>query len=131
MFYCPGEHCAKRNQCGHYMLKNSRRQLQLLDMSTNGSGQSGIDENGNYFLHHEYSCGDRAPSYRSLWEIKTWQDKGDFENYNNPAHAEGWAVAPGTLIKIWNEHGEEEVIPFDPKTLKLGTKVDWQYARKF
>ena len=131
MFYCPGEFCSKKNRCGHHMLKNSHRQLQLLDMSTSGSGCGGIDENGNYFSHHEYSCGDRASKYYSLWEIKTWQDKCDFENAYNPAHAEGIPVPPGTEILIENEKGEPEVVMFNPKTLKLSTKVlDWRYSFK-
>ena len=61
-------------------------------------------------------------------EIITWQDKGDWENTHDPAHAEGWAVSPGTLIKILDdETGEEKIIPFDPKTLKLSTRVlNWR-----
>lgn len=54
----------------------------------------------------------------------TWQDKADWENSHRPAHAEGWPVAPGTLIKIFDEEAnEEKIIPFDPKTLKLSTMV--------
>ena len=131
MFYCPGEYCSKRNECLHHQLKNSTRNLQLLDMSTQGSGSGGIDKDGNYFSHYEYSCGDRASKYYSLWTCETWEDKGEFENANNPAHAEGWAVAPGSLILIENEKGEPEVISFNPKTLKLTTKVlYWRYSYK-
>ena len=61
-------------------------------------------------------------------DIVTWQDKADWENAHDPAHAEGWAVAPGTLIKILDEETEEEkIIPFDPKILKLSTVVlNWR-----
>ncbi len=128
MFYCPGEFCSKKNECLHHRLKDSKRCIQLLDMSTQGfgCGRFGSDGSGPYAFHHEYYCGDRAPAYNSLWKYETWYDKGEFENANNPAHAEGWAVAPGSLIIIENEKGEPEVIPFNPKTLKLSTKVlDW------
>ena len=59
---------------------------------------------------------------------KTWQDKCDWENANSPAHAEGFAVAPGTPIKILDdETGEPRIVLFDPKTLKLSTKVlNWR-----
>ena len=123
MFYCPGRFCSKKDICLHHHLKNSMRCLQLIDMSIHGSVGESIDRAGTCISQYEPHCGDRASKYYSLWECKTWQDKGDFENYNNPAHAEGWAVAPGTLIKILNEQGEEEIIPFDPKTLRLDTKV--------
>lgn len=123
MFYCPGEFCSKKDICLHHALKDSRCRLQLLDMSTQGYGYDGMDENGNYFSHHEYCCGDRASKYHSLWELKTWLDKADFENANNPAHAEGWAVAPGSIILIENDEGKEELIPFDPKTLLLSTNI--------
>lgn len=131
MFYCPGEYCSKRNGCFHYMPKHQGRNLQLLDMSTQGFGRSGVDEHGNYFSHHEYECGDRAPAYKSFKPIETWQDKGNWENYNSPAHAEGWPCIPGSLILIEDENGEEKVIPFEPETLKLGTKVlDWHYWQR-
>lgn len=131
MFYCPGEHCSKRDECLYHKLKNSTRNLQLLDMSTQGSGHVGTDKDGNYFCHHEYTCGDNAPKYNSLWKCETWEDIGEFENANNPAQAEGWAVAPGTEILIENEKGEPEVILFNPKTLRLSTKVlDWHYSFK-
>jgi len=123
MFYCPGEFCSKKNECLHHQLKNSTRSLQLLDMSTEGYGCGGIDEKGNYFSHHEYCCGDRAPKYSSLWRCETWQDKCDFENAFNPAHAEGIPCPPGSLILIENDKGEVEIVPFHPKTLKLTTKV--------
>ena len=123
MFYCPGEFCSKKDICLHHHLKDSKRTIQLLDMSTQGSGYETIDSAGNRISHHEYHCGDRASKYYSLWERKTWQDKCDFENYYCPAHAEGIPCAPGTPITIINEQGEEEVIPFDPKTLSLDTKV--------
>ena len=60
--------------------------------------------------------------------MKTWQDKCDWENTHNPAHAEGVPVRPGTPILIVDdETGEPKVIPFDPKTLKLTTKVlNWR-----
>ena len=131
MFYCPGEFCSKKNECLHHQLKNSTRSLQLLDMSTEGHGWGGIDENGNRFSHHEYCCGDRASKYSSLWRCETWKDKCDFENAHNPAHAEGIPVSPGTEILIENEKGEPEVVMFNPKTLKLSTKVlDWYYSFK-
>lgn len=130
MFYCPGEFCSKKEICLHHHLRDSTRCLQLLDMSRQGSGWGGIDENGNYFSHHEYSCGDRAPKYSSLWECKTWQDKFDFENAHNPAHAEGSACAPGSIILIENKEGKEELIPFNPRTLLLTTKVlSWHPIR--
>lgn len=129
MFYCPGEFCSKKNECLHHQLKNSTRNLQLLDMSTQGCGCGRIDENGNYSSHHEYECGDRAPTYRALWKCETWQDKCDFENAYNPAHAEGIPVPPGTEILIENEKGESEAVLFNPKTLKLSTRVlDWRYS---
>ena len=58
----------------------------------------------------------------------TWQDKGDWENSHCPAHAEGVPVPPGTPIKILDEEtGEEKIVPFDPKTLKLSTTVlNWR-----
>ena len=61
-------------------------------------------------------------------ESITWQDKGDWENEHCSAHAEGWAVAPGTLIEIIDEEtGKPKIIPFDPKTLKLSTTVlNWR-----
>lgn len=131
MFYCPGEFCSKKNECLHHRLKNSIRSLQLLDMSTEGHGYGGIDENGKHFSHHEYYCGDRASKYSSLWRYETWKDKCDFENAYNPAHAEGIPVPPGTEILIENEKGEPEVVMFNPKTLKLSTKVlDWHYSFK-
>lgn len=131
MFYCPGEFCSKKNECLHHNLKDSKRLIQLLDMSTQGHGFGGIDENGKPFCHHEYECGDRAPTYRAFWKYETWQDKCDFENAFNPAHAEGIPVSPGTEILIENEKGEPEVVMFNPKTLKLSTKVlDWRYSFK-
>lgn len=62
-------------------------------------------------------------------EIITWKDKADWENSVCPAHAEGYGTAKGRLIKIIDdETGEEKIIPFDPETLKLSTKViDWHY----
>ena len=65
-------------------------------------------------------------------EIITWQDKADWENSHCPAHAEGYAVAPGSLIKIIDDETlEEKIIPFNPETLKLSTKViDWYYGDK-
>lgn len=130
MFYCPGEFCSKKDICLHHKLKYSTRLLQLLDLSTSGSGSGGIDENGNYFSHHEYSCGDRAPKYYGLWEYKTWQDKFEFENARCPAHAEGSPCAPGSIILIENEEGKEELIPFNPRTLLLTTKVlNWHPIR--
>lgn len=61
-------------------------------------------------------------------EIITWQDQNDWENEHCPSHAEGWAVAPGTPILILDDESDEpKVIPFDPKTLKLTTKVlNWR-----
>ena len=123
MFYCPGEFCSKKDICLHYHLKDSKHIIQLLDMSTQGSGYEAIDSAGNRISHHEYHCGDRAPKYYSLWELKTWQDKVDFENAYNSAHAEGFACRPGTYITIINKQGQKEVIPFDPKTLTLDTEV--------
>ena len=60
--------------------------------------------------------------------MKTWQDKCDWENAHCPALAEGIPVCPGTPIKILDEEsGEAKIIPFDPKTLKLTTKVlNWR-----
>lgn len=40
-------------------------------------------------------------------EFVTWQDKADCENSHCPGHAEGWAVSPGTLIKILDEETGE------------------------
>ena len=130
MFYCPGEFCSKKDICLHHSLKSSTRLLQLLDLSTSGSGWESMDEKGNYISHHEYSCGDRAPKYYGLWECKTWQDKFDYENAHNPAHAEGSPCAPGSIILIENEDGKEELIPFNPRTLLLSTKVlNWRPIR--
>lgn len=60
--------------------------------------------------------------------IKTWQEKADWENLHCPAHAEGYAIAPGTPIKIIDdETSQEKIIPFDPATLKLSTTVlNWR-----
>ena len=77
MFYCPGEFCSKKDICLHHALKDSRYMLQFLDMSTQGSSFESIDENGNHFSRHEYYCGDQAPKYSSLWELKTWLDRAD------------------------------------------------------
>ena len=65
-------------------------------------------------------------------EFITWKDKADWENSFNPAHAEGYAVAPGSLIKIIDDETlEEKIIPFNPEALKLSTKViDWYYDNK-
>ena len=123
MFYCPGKYCSKKDTCLHHRLEDSEITLQLLDMSTEGCGYGGVDENGNPFSHHEYYCGDHAPSYHSYWIMETWQDKCDFENYHYPAHAEGWPCPPGSLILIKDENGEEKIIPFEPRTMKLNTKV--------
>ena len=131
MFYCPGEFCSKKNECLHHKLKNSKCLIQLLDMSTQGHGFGGFDKNGKYYNHHEFECGDRAPTYRAFWKYETWQDKCDFENTYNPAQAEGLPCPPGTEILIENEKGEPDVIMFNPKTLKLSTKVlDWHYSFK-
>ena len=60
--------------------------------------------------------------------MKTWKDKADWENKHCPALAEGYACPPGSLILIEDENGEQKVIPFDPETLLLDTKViDWHY----
>ena len=132
MFYCPGEFCSKKNECLYHKLKDSKRPIQLLDMSTQGHGFGGFDRNGKYYsYHHEYECGDRAPTYKSLWKCETWQDKCDFENAFNPAHAEGIPCPPGSIILIENEEGKEELIPFDPKTLLLSTKVINWNPRKY
>lgn len=63
-----------------------------------------------------------------MMSSKTWQEKADWENANCPAHAEGYAVAPGTPIKILDdETGKPKIIPFDPATLKLSTRVlNWR-----
>ena len=63
-----------------------------------------------------------------MMDFVTWQDKADWENSYCPSHAEGWPVSPGTPIKILDdEAGEEKIIPFDPKTLKLSTVVlNWR-----
>lgn len=61
-------------------------------------------------------------------EVITWQDKCDFENLYFPAHAEGWPCTPGSKIIIINEDGNQEIIPFNPKTLRLDTEVlNWHY----
>lgn len=63
--------------------------------------------------------------------METWQDKADWENKHCPAFAEGFACAPGSLILIEDEDGNKKAIKFDPKTLKLDTKVlDWHYDVK-
>ena len=68
---------------------------------------------------------------KNINKIKTWEDKGNWENAHCPAHAEGWACAPGSKILIRNKEGKEEVIPFDPKTLALDAEViDWNYEGK-
>ena len=132
MFYCPGEDCSKRDICLHHQLKNSRRGLQILDMSHEGFGYGGFDSENNYYSwHHEYSCGDNAPKYSSLWTMETWEDKCNFENYYNPAHAEGLPCPPGSLILIEDEGGNEKIIHFHPSELKLTTKVlDWHYWQR-
>ena len=58
--------------------------------------------------------------------MRTWKEKGDWENKHCPAHAEGYACAPGSLILIKDKKGKYKLIPFNPETLSLDTKIlDW------
>lgn len=64
--------------------------------------------------------------------MKTWKDYADWENEHHPAFAEGYACPPGSPILIEDENGEQKVIPFDPETLLLDTKViDWHYKELY
>ena len=69
MYYCEGKYCSRRNECAHNKPDTSGRLQQWLDMSTEGSGYSGIDENGKHFCRHEYWCGDRADGYKCFVPI--------------------------------------------------------------
>lgn len=69
-----------------------------------------------------------TPLCKEIKTTKTWKDYADWENEHHPAFAEGYACPPGSPILIEDENGEQKVIPFDPETLLLDTKViDWHY----
>lgn len=128
MSYCPGENCKKRDECQLHF--NSG---QVIDWSRYGHGFGGFDANGNYQSYHETYCGDDGTNGYKYFEPKiiTWKDKADWENKHCPAFAEGYACPPGSPILIEDENGEQKVIPFDPETLLLDTKViDWHWKEK-
>lgn len=53
--------------------------------------------------------------------IITYEDK---LKYEHPVYTEGLPASVGSMIKIIDdETGEEKIIPFEPKTLKLSTEV--------
>jgi hypothetical protein len=69
MFYCEGKYCSRRAECAHNKLDTSGKLQQWLDMSTEGRGWGGIDDNGKPFCNHEYECGDLAPRYNRFEPI--------------------------------------------------------------
>lgn len=64
MYYCEGKYCSKKEDCDHHQPDTSGRLQQWLDMSTQGSGQAGTDENGKPFCKIEAWCGDESVDYK-------------------------------------------------------------------
>lgn len=63
MYYCDGKYCSIKEDCAHHQPDLTGKLQQWLDMSTQGSGQFGTDEDGKPFCNVEAWCGDEAPEY--------------------------------------------------------------------
>jgi hypothetical protein len=69
MIYCEGRNCSRRDECAYHEDFESKYPRQYLDLSTVGRGYDGIDENGKWFHHHDYCCGDKAEKYHCYKEL--------------------------------------------------------------
>ena len=79
MYYCEGKYCSRKDRCAHHESFDWKYPRQYLDMSTEGRGYGGIDENGKLFWHHEYSCGDKAEFYKR-YKALGWREGQEYRN---------------------------------------------------
>lgn len=79
MIYCEGKYCSRKDQCAYHENFEWKYPRQYLDMSTEGCGWEGIDNDGRRFGHHEYFCGDRANFYKH-YKALGWREGQEYRN---------------------------------------------------